>query len=356
MSANPLLTGLIGITLVLLIAAACIFPFSPEYFMAWVATAFMAATPTQVIIGLLWENNQPGAIAKLPQPAKGFGFTVFTILAGAIFLGAMLLLVSGGAGPTPMFIQYVIMTVVSVIWMVAIWHCWPFSLLSSNPLVVGGMTLVFSYLLAFALWSVFFDYSILGQLGHPQYNEALDPKGLFGLWPAMTFFVTTVAVIILHALFDFWPIDKLCGQAAQPVRGIISTLYILALSWLIRTLFVDVIGMEQVDYMVRVPVSLIFGTFLVSNMMQFSLLSQLAQPVKGLALTACAIVAALVMHELYALASSLHAGQALGTGPQGGFTRELWIASAMLGVTLLAGAYPAWRVMRLTPAEAISHV
>ena len=39
------------------------------------------------------------------------------------------------------------------------------------------------------------------------------------------------------------------------------------------------------------------------------------------------------MRELYAFSSTLHAGYELGTGPKNGFAQEIWIASAMLGVT-----------------------
>ena len=96
---------------------------------------------------------------------------------------------------------------------------------------------------------------------------------------------------------------------------------------------------------------MIFGTFIVNNMMQSSLLANLAQPRRGLALTALAIVVAIAIHELYALASTWHAGTELTVGPQGGFQREFWIASAMLGVTfpvvfVVSGFFAFWPVKR----------
>ena len=99
---------------------------------------------------------------------------------------------------------------------------------------------------------------------------------------------------------------------AQPVRGLIGTLYVLLVFWALRTVCVEILGMEQVNYMIRVLVCMIFGTFLINNMMQFSLFPQLAQPVRGLVLMCCAAIAEIVMHEVYALASTLHAGKELG--------------------------------------------
>ena len=351
--AQTLTTGFIGIALVLAIAALCVFPFQPDVFTAWVATAFMAATPAQIILGLLWQNAKPDFVAPLAQPLKGLALTAIAIATGAVVLGAILLLVGGGHGPTPMLVQFTIMSVVAILWMVPIWQCWPLTKVNGDPLVFGILTLLASYLLAYLLWMTFFNYGVLGQLGHPAYHEDIDPGGLFDMWVALSFFVTTGGVIVVHVLFDFWPIEKLSPSASQPVRGLVGSLYVLALAWAIRAAFVDGLGMEQVEYMVRVPVCMIFGTFLVHSMMQASLFTNLAQPVRGLALTGCALVAAVVMYELYAAASTWHAGQVLGMGPQGGFAKEIWIASAMLGVTfpvifVVSGFFDFWPIRRIT--------
>ena len=343
--------GIIGIALVLVIAAVCIFPFEHHTFVDWVATAFMAATPTQIILGLLWHNSKPDFVNSLSQPAKGLMLTAITVLMGALVFGLILLLVSGGHGITPMLIQFTIMTVVVVLWMVPIWQCWPLTLISKDPFVFGILTLVFSYLLAYLLWLVFFDYSILSEIGHPHYYPDLDPGGLFDMWTALTFAVTSVSVIIVHILFEFWPIDKLSLGKGQPTRGLIAALYVFALAWLIRSAFVTGLGMDQVEYLVRVPVSLIFGTFLVNNMMQQALLRHLAQPLRGFVLTVIAAFAAVIMYQLYGLASAWHTGQELGMGPQNGFAKELWIASAMLGVTfpiifLVSGFFGFWPIKR----------
>jgi len=346
-----LVTGIVGTVVVLIIAALCIAPFEHHYFAGWVALAFMAATPSQVILGLLWHSSKPDFVGALAQPIKGVALTLITICMGALVMGLMLLFVSGGHGITPMLSHYAIMTIVMIIWVVTIWQCWPVTLLTKNPMIIGIGALIYSYLLAYIVWWLFFDYGMLAKIGDPHYYQDIDPAGFLDMSFAITYFVTVAGLIIVHMLFDFWPVDKLAGKTKQPLRGIIGSVYMLVFAWVLRYFCVEVLGMEQVDYMVRIPVCMIFGTFLINNMMQFSLFPKLAQPVRGLALTACAIVLAIVMHEVYAFASTLHAGEALGTGPMAGYAREFWIASAMLGVTFpvifaVSGFFAFWPIRR----------
>lgn len=353
-TSSVLITGFIGIILVLAISALCILPFEEHFFIGWVGIAFMCATPTQMILGLLWHNQLPAAVGGLPQPYKGLAFTAITIAAGAFLTVLLSNVVGQGFGATPMFIQYTILTIVVTLWLVPLWQCWPATLISKNPLVFGLLTLAATYFVAYIVWLVFFDYSALahiptphGEIVHPMYHPEIDPKGLFDSWVAMTFAVTTAAVIVVHSLFDFWPIKKLSAGKPQPVFGIVGSIYVLAFAFAVRWFFVEVIGMEQVNYMIQVPVCMIFGSFLVNNMMQFSLFKTVSQPVKGFALLACAIIAALIMFQLYVLASTWFVGHELGSGPAAGWALELWIATAVLGVTfpivfVVSGYFDFW--------------
>lgn len=354
---NTITTGLLGIILVLTISALCIFPFELQFFVQWVTMAFMAATPAQIILGLLWENKTPHFINKYPAPVKGLILTLITIFAAIVVFKSLLVFISGGHGITPMLSQYTIMTINLTLFIILIWECWPFSKVSANPKVIGLLTLVAVYPISYALWSVFFDYGNLAAINSPVYFTDIDPNGLFDMWQSIAFAVTVTAAVIVHILFDFWPITKLCGitknskLAKQPVKGLISTGYLLVLSWLIYYLFVTVLNMDQVDFMVRVPVCMIFGTLLVHNMMQDGLFIHLKQPVRGIMLLLCCVVATVVMHKLYVLASTMHAGYELGTGAKGGYAQEIWIASAMLGVTfpvifVVSGFFDFWPIKR----------
>lgn len=349
-----LVTGLIGIIVVFAIAALCILPFEEHFFIGWVGIAFMCATPTQMILGLLWHNQLPTSVGQLPQPYKGLAFTAMTIIAGAFFTVTLSTVVGQGYGDTPMFIQYIILTVVVTLWLLPIWQCWPVTLLSKNPQVFGVLTLFATYAVAYVVWLVFFDYSALahiptpnGEIVHPKYHADIDPKGFFDSWVAMTFAVTTAGVIVVHSLFDFWPIKKLSAGKPQPIFGLVGSLYVLILAFIVRWFFVDIIEMEQVSYMIQVPVCMIFGSFLVNNMMQFSLFNNLKQPLRGLALLACAAIAAVVMFRLYVFVSTWFVGHELLSGPSAGWALELWVATAVLGVTfpiifVVSGFFDFW--------------
>jgi len=349
-----LTTGFIGTIVVLAIATLCIKPFEEHFFIGWVGIAFMCATPTQMILGLLWHNQLPSSVGQLTQPYKGLAFTAITIIAGAFFTVLLSTLVGKGFGDTPMLIQYTILTVVVTLWLVPIWQCWPATLLSKNPLIFGLLTLFASYIVAYIVWLVFFDYSALahiptpeGEIVHPKYYTELDPKGLFDSWVAMTFAVTTAGVIVVHSLFDFWPIKKLSAGKPQPIFGLVGSLYVLIFAFIVRWFFVDIMKMEQVSYMIQVPVCMIFGSFLVNNMMQFSLFPNLKQPFRGFALLACAVIAAVVMFRLYVFASTWFVGHELLSGPTAGWALELWVATAVLGVTfpiifVVSGFFDFW--------------
>jgi len=75
----------------------------------------------------------------------------------------------------------------------------------------------------------------------------------------------------------------------------------------------------------------LFGVFIVLTLFQGVGFTRLAQPAKGIAMTAAAIALAVVMQLLYGVAANLIA-PALAAGAPG-YGLELWLATAMLGVT-----------------------
>ena len=139
----------------------------------------------------------------------------------------------------------------------------------------------------------------------------------------MTFAVTTAGVIVIHSLFDFWPISKLSMGRPQPIRGLIGTVYILLFAFVVRWFFTDYMGMEQVSYMIQVPVCMLFGAFLINNMMQFSLFPNLKHTYRCLSLLACSVIAGFLMYKLYCFATFLFVGHELISGSAGGLALEL---------------------------------
>ena len=94
---------------------------------------------------------------------------------------------------------------------------------------------------------------------------------------------------------------------------------------------VRAMGMDPVDFMVRVPVPFVFGTIVVQNKMQGSLFASLKQPVKGVANVLTVIVVGQVLAAFYRAMAPLVTGE-LHSGPPA-YDMEIWTASALLSVT-----------------------
>ena len=323
---QPLL-GLLALLLVIIISLGIISLFEEATFSTWVAFLFMCCVPAQIVFALVWHCSIPAAASRLAQPARGIALTVLTALIGMIIAVLTYQLAGKGHGVTPMLIMYSIMTVVVTFWFAVLWQCWPVTLLSNNPLVIGASALLVAYLGAYGLFTVFFDFSFLQ--GAPVYFPDADPGGMFMAWISMSFAVTTVAMILTLILFDFWPIAGIPNQA---VRVLAATILVLALAGLVYYLGVCLAGMDKVRYLSLVPVSYIFGIFLPLTLMRGSLFPNLEQPLKGLALVLFSVVAAVVLQRLYLLLGPVVSGP-LVAGPEGHYQEELWLASALLGLT-----------------------
>jgi len=338
--------GVFATTLIVLFTMAYSSLFELASYTGWVAFIWMTAVPAQIIFGLHMHFANPKALADLPQPKKGLAYTALTLVMMLVG-GAYLYLMPGGMTPPgPFLIMATIITVVAIFWLVGAWQCWPFTLMTRDPFKQGLLVFVAAYSLGYALYQLCFDFSFMA--GSPVYIETLDPKGAFGAWLTLAFSVTTVAVMMVMSLFEFWPCTKF--STAQPGLGIAVTLLDLTISAGLFWLAVFYIGMDPVDFMVRVPVSVIFGIFLVTNMMQFQLFSQLQQPIRGVALLGTTLILAYCMQLLYrgaipyVVRTPLHAGAPT-------YEVELWVATALLGITfpvinLVSGYFAFWPLKR----------
>ena len=323
---QPLL-GLATLLLVIIISLGIISLFEEATFSTWVAFLFMCCVPAQIVFALVWHCSIPAAAGKMGQPGRGITFTVLTAALGLVFAVLTYYLVGKGHGVTPMLLMYTIMTVVVTFWFAVLWQCWPVTRFSDNPLVIGAGVLLVAYFGAYIVFAALFDFSFLE--GAPVYFPDADPGGLFMAWTPMSFAVTTVAMILTLVLFDFWPV---AGISNPGVKALAATAVVLLLAAVIYYLVVCVAGMDKVRYLSLVPVSYIFGIFLPLSLMQGSLFPKLEQPLKGLALTVFCAVAAVILQQLYLLLGPVVSGP-LAAGPEGHYQEELWLASALLGLT-----------------------
>ena len=323
---QPLL-GLTALLLVIIISLGIISLFEEATFSTWVAFLFMCCVPAQIVFALVWHCSIPAAAGNMGQPGRGITFTVLTAALGMIIAVLTYYLVGKGHGITPMLLMYTILTVVVTFWFAVLWQCWPVTLFTNNPLVVGASVLLVAYLGAYIVFVTLFDFSFLQ--GAPVYFPDADPGGMFMAWTPMSFAVTTVAMILTLVLFDFWPV---AGISRPGVKVFAATAVVVLLAAAVYYLGVCLAGMDKVRYMSLVPVSYIFGIFLPLSLMQGSLFPELKQPFKGLALTVFCAVTAVILQQLYLFLGPVVSGP-LAAGPEGHYQEELWLASALLGLT-----------------------
>lgn len=346
-----LMTGVKSFTIILALVALILSSFEYNFFSTWVVFVFMCGVPVQLVMTMQMEMNYPRCIGRMSQPGKGIIMTIFTIVVAMTVASLLFYIVGHGVGPPqPMLIMYTIMSVVVTFWFIPVMDSWPLSKLTSHPLILGVGSLVVSYSLALFLFRVLFDFSFMRE--SPAYVELLDPKGSLMAWTAISFFVTTNAAMLLLLLTEKTIVSQFLKNPRQPMLGMLSTGFILVVGLLCYGFFVGILNLDRAVYMVRVPVCYIFGVFLVDPLMQHQIFDRMQQPVRGLCLSALAVLFAFVMYYFYAAFAPLLTGVDLLSGWPG-YDLELWIANALLGITfpvivIVAKFFDFWPVKRIT--------
>ena len=322
--------GIAATALVIAISLWFISLFRLPVFAGWVAYYMICCIPMEIIIGITWGTKYPRFGAAHAQPVKGGSLMLLALLTGVVVAAIHFATVGASVSPPPpMAAQCIILSVIMTFWLAVMWGGWPFTALIKNPVAAGIALLVFCYAINYVLFRIFMDYSFMQ--GAPVYVAAADPHGLFNAWNVLVFDMSALMVMFLMLHFDLWPLSKSPAIMRQPVLGLVWTLVALALGGAIFYLGTQVLGMDVVVFLVRVPIPFIFGTIVVLNMLQASLFAKLAQPVKGLA---SAIVAALIgigLAVLYGAVAPIVSGT-VNPGPPS-YDFEIWLASALLGVT-----------------------
>ena len=330
---QPIL-GIYATIISIVVSLAICSLFSELMLITWVGFVAVVATVPQVVAVLVWECQYPKCVAQRPQPLKGLFYVMVMVLGAVVFVPASLWLVGGLVfPPTPYAIMYSILAVLCSVWLIVVFQCWPLNILSQSPLVIGLGMLVLSFVVAYLCLRIFFNFDYLQ--GTTLYIEALDPKGLFYAWLALAFVLTTVATINALVLVDFYPLSLIGAEGSrirtQPFFGVITAAFVLILSLLILRYFVGYQEMDVVEYLVRVPVSFIFGEFVLLTLFQVAEIDTLKQPLKGFVLLLICTVLAPLLYLIYSIASTYIVGTLASGSPS--YSLQIWIASAMLGVT-----------------------
>jgi hypothetical protein len=321
--------GVVSTAVVVALSLAFVSLFSFPTFTGWVAYFLLCVIPMQIVVAVTWGAN-PGFVASLGQPAKGLVLLLTTLAVGVVVAAVSFFTIGGGVNPpTPMLAMCSIVSVVVTFWAAIMWGGWPFTSTIKHPVAAGLVMLVACYLVNYALFRVFFDYTFMQ--GAPVYVAAQDPKGLFPAWYALVFYLSCLAAMFLMVNFELWPLTKSGAVMRQPVLGAVWTMAALALGGAAFVVGVVALQMDPAAFMVRVPVPFIFGTIVVQNMLKGSLFAKHAQPVKGLLNVAAVIVIGESLSWMYGTLAPLVTGSVRPGPPTYDF--EIWLASALLSVT-----------------------
>jgi len=325
---------------------------TPATLGSWVALFFISAVPAMVVLDIGLRLEFPAFLRNARQPAKGLIFVALVVSVSAVVSPLSLYGVGGGVTPpNPFVILFLVDTVPLTLALVLLFRCWPFTALSGHKGVAGLGTLVLAYVLTWVIFRVFFDFGFMR--GAPVYLARLDPHGLFMAWKSAAFIVTTGTVLLCFVLLGFWPLSafqpKRPALGREPLFGLLAGGMVLVVTLVVWGLPVALAGMDPVVYMVRGPVSVLFGVFIVLTLFQGVGFTRLAQPTKGIAMTAAAIALAVVMQLFYGVAANLIAPTLAAGAP--GYGLELWMATAMLGVTfplivVFCGGFGFWPLVR----------
>lgn len=326
---QPLL-GIVALVFTMILSLAIIALFDAQTFATWVTFFVVICVPVEIVFGLAWELNYPPFVRRLGQPMRGLAFLIMTLVIAAVLAVVIFNTQAAGvAPPTPFALIYVIFCVLVTFWFVVVWQCWPITAVSTHPLATGIGALVMTYLLGYVLYALLFNFGFMA--GNPIYSPAIAPQGAFPAFNILSFSVTTVTFLFVCILFDFWPMTAAPKLRSQPLLGLASTVYILVLTVIAYGIGVGLLGIDPVKFMVHGAIGLLFGALVPIIMFEGKLFANLAQPAKGFAQLAVAIVAGAVLPRIYGALAPVVSGE-LASGPPA-YEYELWLASALLAMT-----------------------
>jgi len=230
-----------------------------------------------------------------------------------------------------MFAFFSICVIVTTFFWTIAFGGWPFIALIKNPVAAGLATWAGCYALGFAIYWLCCDFTYLE--GAQVYIASADPKGLFTAWNVVVYYMAALTILFAWLCFDLWPLTGNPRIMKQPALGIVLVGASLLLGCALYYAGVYGMRIQNVEFLLRVPIAFIFGTILVLNMCQGCLFKK-AQPASGiLGIVFSAVAGSLLMIAYQHLQPVLSGPVPPGPEP---FQREqfqVWTANAMLAVT-----------------------
>ncbi len=330
--------GTVSIVWIVALAFVLVSQMNYQFFDTWATYALLTTIPVQILLASFWRAQRPACIAALSQPWSGIAFTSICLAVAMVVAPSILWVVGGGSVPPgPLVITFCIHSVTVFLWVAKILRGEPAARYSDSVVVVGGWMLFLCYAVSYLTYRVFFDFS--GVLSGLNYANEIAFSGLFHSNVAISFSVTLASVILVYSLLlGFWPLSYLNASSSWrgiALRVLCETMLVVFASLGIYCLFVNLLSMDPIAYMVRVPVSLIFGIFIFQNLLQRTIFHDVRHAGARviLQISFCGFVG-VAMHYLYLAAHPLLiAGSAPLEWGEPAHQLELWIASSQLAIT-----------------------
>ncbi|WOQ17084.1 hypothetical protein [Raineyella sp. W15-4] len=320
--------GILVLVVAVVISLAFIALFSWPTFRDWVSYVLVCGVPSLFVIGAFWHTEHPRPIGRLGQPWRGLAFLALMLVNAAVIATLLVVLFGGGlTPPVPNVAHIAIMAVPYTFLLAVIWGGWPFRGIR-NPVLGGYLLMLVAYVLSVLTYLLLANYSSFE--GGPAYVAALDPHGPFDIWAVMTTVVTTMAVGLLVLHFGFWPLTERIMKN-PPVAAAASTGLIAAVTVVAEVLGVGLFRLSWPTMLTGVTVAFLFGSIVVLNILQGRVPAPKAQPARGLVSALIAAVVGVLLGQLYVLVLPVVSGEIAFGAP--GFQGEVWLASALLGVT-----------------------
>jgi hypothetical protein len=351
--AQPVL-GFVATAIVIALSLGYIALWDFGTFNAWVAFFALSFIPFEVVTGVVWGGNPP-FVAGLRQPIKGFVLLLVTLLVGTVVSQFVYRTLGASQGdPGPMLAFFSICVIVTTFFWTIAFGGWPFTALIENRVAAGLATWLGCYGLGFAIYWLCCDFTYLA--GAPVYVASADPKGLFNAWSVVVYYMAALTILFAWLCFDLWPLTSNPRVMKQPALGIVLVGASLILGYGLYGVGVNAMTIQNVEFLLRVPIAFIFGTILILNMCQSSLF-RMTQPVKGMMNVVVSALIGSVLMIAYQQLQPLLSG-ALPPGPAP-FQREqfqVWTANAMLSVTFpflvfYAAYFNFWPLAKPAPRE-----
>lgn len=300
--------GLFGILISVGIAIGITVAFDLDSYLGLFTLWAISVVPIEVVMGLGWGGKYP-PVDKLDQPWRGIALTAFMFFIASISTWWVVKFVGGGTANVVTNV-YIICVVLTTMFHVIAFGCWPFGKMSLPA--KGFLTLIVDYLImlaGFRLW----DFS--GFAGANPELAGICPTGPVYWESALAFYFIMFVFLWVFVALDMWPFTKSEKLTAQPLMGFLIFVICFVLAYISYIIGVSSMGIKPIKLMLDFLL-FIAGILTVVPMLQTWPGRRFAQPAKGFVNMIVALVFAFAFFYFYQMIGTIHFGpEAMATYP-----------------------------------------